>query len=47
MANDTNMARTNNDTVSVRTQKGQMSPSGCDVGASSTFCIHFCFMPAT
>lgn len=46
MPNDTNVAGTNDDTVTVRTQKGQMLPSGCAVGTSNTFYIHFLFMSA-
>lgn len=46
MPNDTNVAGTNDDTVSVRAQKGQMLPSGSAVGTNNTFYIHFLFVSA-
>lgn len=42
--NNTKLAGTNNYTVAVRTQKGQMSPSDHAVGTNNTFDIHFPFM---
>ncbi len=44
--NDTNEARTNDDTVAVRTQRGEMSPSGFAVGTNNTFYINFPVMSA-